>query len=59
MRKMNVNIDCSKMSRLTKQLLASSLFDDLVEHFNNPDNQRRFEEWKKERQQAEKQNEMG
>lgn len=45
----NVNIDCSKMSNLTRQLLGSSLMADLVEHFNNPENQKKFEEWKKER----------
>ena len=45
----SLNIDCSKMSNLTKQLLGSSIFADLVEHFNNPENQKRFEEWKKSR----------
>lgn len=46
----DIRLDCSKMSSLTKQLLGSSIFADLVEHFNNPENQRRFEEWKKERE---------
>ena len=46
----NLNIDCSKMSNLTKQLLGSSIFSDLVEHFNNPENQKRFEEWKRQRE---------
>ncbi|MBQ8637112.1 MAG: hypothetical protein IJ423_05495 [Clostridia bacterium] len=46
----NLNIDCSKMSNLTKQLLGSSIFADLVEHFNNPENQKRFEEWKLQRE---------
>lgn len=46
----NLNIDCSKMSNLTKQLLGSSIFADLVEHFNNPENQKRFEEWKRQRE---------
>lgn len=45
----NVNIDCSKMSNLTKRLLGSSLMADLITHFENPENQKRFEEWKKER----------
>jgi hypothetical protein len=48
----DVRLDCSKMSSLTKRLLGSSVFADLVEHFNDPENQRRFEVWKKE--QAEK-----
>ena len=38
-----------KMSNLTKQLLGSSIFAGLVEHFNNPENQKKFEEWKNER----------
>lgn len=46
----DLKIDCSKMSNLTKQLLGSSVFADLVEHFNNPENQKRFEEWKRERE---------
>lgn len=50
----DLKIDCSKMSNLTKQLLGSSVFADLVEHFNNPENQRRFEEWKKERAKMQK-----
>ncbi len=50
----DIKIDCSKMSNLTKQLLGSSVFADLVEHFNNPENQRRFEEWKKERAKMQK-----
>lgn len=50
----DIKIDCSKMSNLTKQLLGSSVFADLVEHFNNPENQRRFEEWKKERAKIQK-----
>lgn len=45
-----IKVDCSKMNNLTKQLLGSSVFADLVEHFNNPENQRRFEKWKKERE---------
>ena len=50
----DLKIDCSKMSNLTKQLLGSSVFADLVEHFNNPENQRRFEECKKERAKMQK-----
>ena len=53
----NVNIDCSKMSHLTKQLLGSSLINDLVEHFNNPENQRRFKEWEKEHKSNENEDE--
>ena len=48
----NLNIDCSKMSSLTKQLLGSSIFADLVEHFNNPENQKRFEDWKQQREKT-------
>lgn len=47
----DLNIDCSKMGNLTKQLLGSSIFADLVEHFNNPENQKRFEEWKRQREE--------
>ncbi len=45
-----VKIDCSKMSNLEKRLLGGSVYDVLLEHFNNPENQKRFEEWKKERE---------
>lgn len=54
----NLNIDCSKMSSLTKQLLGSSVFDDLVAHFNNPENQRKFEEWKEQRAKAQQKSEV-
>lgn len=47
---MNVNINCEKISNLTKQLIGSSLMADLITHFNNPENQKRFEEWRKERE---------
>lgn len=46
----NVNIDCGKIDNLTKQLIGSSLMADLITHFNNPENQKRFEEWRKERE---------
>ena len=46
---MEVKIDCSKINEVTKRLIGSSLYDDLIKHFNDPENQRRFEEWKKER----------
>lgn len=48
----DIRLDCSKMSSLTKQLLGSSIFADLVEHFNNPENQKRFEEWKQQREKT-------
>lgn len=46
----NVNIDCGKMSNLTKRLLGSSLMPDLIAHFNNSENQKKFEKWRKERE---------
>lgn len=46
----NIKIDCSKMSNLDKMLLGSSVIDDLIAHFNNPENQKKFKEWKKERE---------
>lgn len=48
----SVNIDCGKIENLTKRLIGSSLMADLIAHFNNPENQKRFEEWKKERELA-------
>lgn len=44
-----IKVDCRKMSKLTRNLLGSSVYADLIAHFNDPENQRRFEEWKKER----------
>lgn len=44
-----IKFDFSKVSDMTKRLLGSSLYKDLIEHFKNPENQRKFEEWKKER----------
>lgn len=55
---LNIKIDCSKMSELSKRLLGSSVFNDLVEHFNNPENQKRFEEWKKEREKTKREEEL-
>lgn len=49
---LGINIDCSKLSNMDKRLLGSSVFKDLIEHFNNPENQKRFKEWKKEREKA-------
>ena len=49
----DVRLDCSKMSSLTKRLLGSSVFADLVEHFNDPENQRRFEVLCSQRRSAE------
>lgn len=45
-----IKIDCSQISELSKRLLASSLMDDLIKHFNDPENQKKFKEWKKERE---------
>ena len=42
-------INLQKMDSMAKRLLASSLIDDLQKHFNNPENQRRFQEWQKRR----------
>lgn len=44
-----INIDCSHISELEKRLLASSLMDDLIKHFNDPENQKRFKEWQKQK----------
>lgn len=38
---MSVNINCEKISNLTKQLIGSSLMADLITHFNNPENQKK------------------
>lgn len=46
----DVKIDCSKIDDLTKRLIGSSLMADLIAHFNDPENQKKFEEWKKERE---------
>lgn len=54
----DIKLDCSKMSNLTKQLLGSSVFDDLVAHFNNPENQRKFKEWKEQRAKAQQKSEV-
>lgn len=47
---LGINIDFDQMSNLTRQLIGSSAYAGLVEHFNNPENQRRFQEWKRERE---------
>ena len=49
----DIKIDCSQMNALTRQLIGSSVYADLVEHFNNPENQKRFRKWKRERKRLE------
>ena len=43
------NPDVSQMSHITKMLLGSSAFPGIINHFLNPENQKRFKKWKKQR----------
>lgn len=42
-------IEHKKIDSMSKRLLASSLIADLQKHFADPENQRRFLEWKRQR----------
>lgn len=53
-----INIDCSQISELEKRLLASSLLEDLIKHFEDPENQKRFKEWQKQRREEEAKKEV-
>lgn len=44
-----VKIHWESVPKMSKHLLGASAYPGLVEHFNNPENQRRFEQWQKER----------
>lgn len=44
-----VNIDLSKMSRIDRHLLSSTLYNAIKKYYEIPENLRRFEEWQKKR----------
>lgn len=44
-----IKLRLEQMSPIEKDLLARGILPDLQKHFDNPDNRRRFEEWKKEK----------
>ncbi len=44
-----IKIDTSQMSNIEKVLLASSLLEGVQRHFENPENRKRFEVWKRKR----------
>ncbi len=46
-----IKLDLSQISPLTKRLIGSSLYGALIEHFNNPENQKKFKEWQKQRKE--------
>lgn len=49
-----IKFDLSTMSNYTKQLIGCSVYKSLIEHFNNPENQKRFKQWQKERRRKAK-----
>lgn len=50
----NVKIDVSKISEVDRMLLGRAALPGLIEHYNNPENRKRFRAWQKERRAQEK-----
>ena len=48
---MPVKINYQSIPGIVKLLLTSDAIPGLQEHFKNPENQRRFKEWQKEKQE--------
>lgn len=53
---MPAKINLQSIPKIEKFLLASDAIPGLIEHFNNPENKRRFKEWQARRQENEKRN---
>lgn len=49
----NVKIDVSKISEVDRMLIGRAAFPGLIEHYNNPENRKRFLAWQKERRAQE------
>ncbi len=49
-----VEIDLETVPKTKMDLLCAALLPAILEHFKDPENQRRFEQWQKERQNNEK-----
>jgi hypothetical protein len=45
-----IKFDLTKMDPVTKRLLASTVLNAVQDFYKDPNNIRRFEEWKKERE---------
>lgn len=50
----DVKIDVSKISAVDRMLLGRAALPGLIEHYNNPENRKRFRVWQKERRAREK-----
>jgi hypothetical protein len=44
-----VKIDCSKISKTDRRLLAITFYDAVTKFYDNPENKRRFDEWSAKR----------
>lgn len=53
---MPTTINYQSIPRIVKMLLVSDVMPELQEHFSNSENQRRFKEWQKRRQDLKENN---